>query len=166
MVRRFVLCTAALLTLSATAFGQKTIKVYVTGETDENSKEVAHLVRGKIGSTLRYSLSDSLEDADLGMQILCVPVGAALIACSAPTLYFSTKNHNLTYPLLGIILFGDRPYTAEHLFDNFVEDTSPDKLQKMDEFLAGKVREIYMRGYADGVLVEHHLKDGPTPNKN
>ena len=55
MIRRFVLCAAALLALSVTAFGQgKVIKVYVTGEGNVDTTEVAQMVRGKIGGTLRY----------------------------------------------------------------------------------------------------------------
>jgi hypothetical protein len=76
MIRRLFLCAAALLTSSATAFGQaKVIKVYVTGEGNVDTTEVAQMVRGRIGGTLRYSLTQSIDDADLGMEVIASPVG-------------------------------------------------------------------------------------------
>jgi hypothetical protein len=170
MTCRIVLCAATLLFLSATAFAQASLKVFVTGEGNGDTMEVAQLLRGRIGSTLRYSLTEEAAGADLGVEVICVSVGTpqaggrtAMVACSSPTIYFSSKHYNLTYSLLGIIMTGDRQYVAEHLFDNLIEDTSPEKLEKMDSVLAAKAREIYMDGYTAAALAEHNLKKSTTP---
>src|ERR1700722_5593877 len=100
----------------------------------------------KSAARFAISLTESIVDADLGMEVICVPGGASRVACSLPTLYFSSKNYRLTYNLLGIIMIGDRQFVAEHLFDNFVEDTSPEKLEKMEKSLSENGDEIYATG--------------------
>jgi hypothetical protein len=175
MIRRFALFVVVLLIPYTTASAQTALKVFVTSDGNQDTKEVGQLLRGKIGSTLRYSLTESVVGADLGMEVICLPVGmaaangrTATVACSSPTLYFSIKNYSLPYSLLGVILIGDRQYVAEHLFDNLVEDTSPDKLQEMDDVLAQKVVDIFGDGYSAGITAEKNRqqKASANPKKN
>ena len=124
----------------------------------------------KSAARFAISLTESIVDADLGMEVICVPGGASRVACSLPTLYFSSKNYRLTYNLLGIIMIGDRQFVAEHLFDNFVEDTSPGKLEKMEKSLSENADEIYAAGYMAAVSAfkaDAQCKpSSPPPKKN
>src|SRR5271156_5307980 len=122
MFRRLALCAAVSFVLAVTVSAQgKVIKVRVIGNGDEPTKDVVLLIRGKIGSTLRYSLTESTENSDIVLDIMCVLVGTAQeaalgttanVACSSPANYFSSKAYKLGDILLGSIVVGDREYVA------------------------------------------------------
>src|SRR5271156_4033486 len=85
MFRRLALCAAVSFVLAVTVSAQgKVIKVRVIGNGDEPTKDVVLLIRGKIGSTLRYSLTESTENSDIVLDIMCVLVGTAQEAAGGP----------------------------------------------------------------------------------
>lgn len=165
MLRRALLCAAVLMCASP-VFSQQAIKVNVYPSGD-HSNEVADLLRAKIGSTLRYGLSD-LETSDLTVEVICVPAGPG-VACTAPTIYYSEKSYGIARPLKTTIAVGPPDWVAQGLFNAFVADTSDEKLQMAEKVLIETTQAVYSAGYKQGYTDGKAAAKPPatiTPKKN
>jgi hypothetical protein len=161
MIRRFVLYLVCLLP-TASAFAQgPVLKVSVVASSDK-SKEVAEIIRAKIGSTLRYSLSET-GTANFFVNIICVPSGSN-VACAAPTTYYSSKAYELARPLQASIAVGDSEWVARSLFDEFVIDTSAEKLDAIDRDMLAVTNNIKSDGFKVGYATADAICKGkPIP---
>jgi hypothetical protein len=165
MIRRFVLCAAALLILSAIAFGQgQVVKVNVDSADNEESKSVASILRGKIGSTLRYALTEPTS-ADVLIQVLCVS-GRDGSACAEQATYYSAKAYGTAFGLATQVSLGDAKEVAQGFFDHLVEQTSAEKLQSYDTSQLFSMNKIWAKGYAEGFADAHESCGGKLPKKN
>jgi hypothetical protein len=141
MIRRLFLCAAAaaLLTLSATAFGQgKTVKVYVLPGENQASKDVASTVSGKIGSTLRYALTTDLVSAEITVEILCLTSTERGVAYGIFGVYYPVGYKHLSRTLITDIVTGSNEFVAQALFNDFVRESSDEELSEAEDSLKSK----------------------------
>jgi hypothetical protein len=150
MIRKVVLRAFAFLLCTGSLAAQaRVIKVSVTAEDDKTSKDVTEILRGKIGSTLRYALSEPAP-ALLTVDVVCVSVGTINVACTAPTLYYPDAARGLSWSLPVSVAVGDPNYVAEALFNYFVASSSDDKLTEGEASLAFGTAKFYQEGYGNG----------------
>src|SRR5271156_3686297 len=106
MIGKLASRTLAFLLLGSSLAAQgKVLKVYVGAEDNKQSKDVGDILRGKIGSTLRYALSE-VGPAVITLDVVCVEITTANVACTAPTLYYPEKDHGLFGTLPASIAIG------------------------------------------------------------
>jgi hypothetical protein len=103
----------------------QTHKVAVVSESAD-SELVASALKAKIGGTLRYQLSESL---DLVVTLQCVKVDTKQavkgIACAATILYFPKSLGGLEIPVTPSVSIGpDANTVAQFVFENFVNETT------------------------------------------
>jgi hypothetical protein len=170
MIRRFAVCAAALLVLSATAFGQrKTVKVYVLPGENQASKDVASTVSGKIGSTLRYALTTDLVSAEITVEILCLTPTERGVACGIFGVYYPVGYKHLSRTLITDIVTGSNEFVAQALFNDFVRESSDEELNKAEDSLKSKTLEYWMEGHMAGYdkgKAEQCKPPEPAPKKN
>jgi hypothetical protein len=166
MIRRFVLCAAASLILSATAFGQgKVMSVYVSAEDNQVSKDVADMFRGKVGSTLRYSLVNDLVSARITVDILCVSATHGT-ACTSIVTYYPVASKGLSAMLTPQIALGPNDYVTQSLFDSFVTSSSDEQLLQAERILKVSTDSFWATGHAAGFADAHESCNGKLPKKN
>jgi hypothetical protein len=145
----------------------KVVKVAVDGGSDKPSQEMAELVRGKVGSTLRYALTE-IKTANIAIDIVCIDVPALNgIACTAPTQYYPDLKNSLYRSLPDSIWTGSRAYVAQSIFDTFVEQTTDEKLSVLAQSLEDGTAKAWMNGYNLGEYAGKkeclpELKPAPT----
>jgi hypothetical protein len=129
----------------------KVMHVMVDPNPNDASQEVGSLLRGKIGSTLRYALTD-VEKADLIISIVCVQLkSSGAVACTNPTNYYPDLDSSLHSDLNEAIVTGDKEWVAQNFFDYFVRDTSDDKLKELAEKLSRSTSKVWVEAYNLGV---------------
>jgi hypothetical protein len=173
MLRKLLLFATTFLTFTMGVFAQTPLlKVSVSAGDSEGAKEVAELLRAKIGSTLRYGLSEATT-ADILIEVLCVPFKpqgsdavSHTVACTEPTTYFAPKAYGLARTLQTTIAIGDRSSVAEGLFDTFVVDTSAEKLELAEKDITIITDDIRAAGYSFGLSAGRDIckgkSSGPT----
>lgn len=150
MIGKFVLRTLAFLLLgSALAAQGKVLKVYVGSEENKPSKDVGDILRGKIGSTLRYALSE-LGPAAITIDVVCVEITTANVACTAPTSYYPEKGHGLFGTLSASIAIGTPLYVAQTLFDSFVTNSADPSLAAVEKIINAGTVQQWFDGYGEG----------------
>jgi hypothetical protein len=150
MTGKFVLRTLAFLLLGSSLAAQgKVLKVYVGTEDNKTSKDVGDILRGKIGSTLRYALGE-LGPSAITIDVLCVEITTVNVACTAPTSYYPEKSHGLFGNLTTSIAIGNPYYVAQSLFDSFVEASSDPNLAAVEKIISASSSQDWFDGLTEG----------------
>jgi hypothetical protein len=154
--------------LSAVAAAQGTVKVIVSPQDNKSSKDVADILQGKIGSTLRYALTTDVKEAVILMDVLCVDVTINQFACTAPTSYYPAELHGLYGRVLTGIAIGSATYVAESLFNSFVQGSSDEKLKAIDQFITAGTSSMWWEGFNEGYKAGKKAAQKPPgpPKKN
>ena len=95
------------------------------------SHEISDRLAGRIGASSRYALT-SAASAEIMLSVECAPnsVGDRQIGvtCGSSIAYWPVEGVLLSTELAGMIAVGAESAVAESLFDDFVQDTSDEKL--------------------------------------
>jgi hypothetical protein len=168
MIGRVALCVLAWMLLSVVAAAQGTVKVIVSPEDNKPSKDVADILQGKIGSTLRYALTTDVKEALILVDVLCVDVTINQFACTAPTLYYPAKFNGLSGRLLTSLAIGSSAYVADVLFNSFVGASSDEKLKAIDQTITAETLSMWFEAYKEGYEAGQKAAQKPpaAPKKN
>lgn len=168
-MRRLILLAAICGVCSSVSFGQgKTFKVYVTAEKDAETQRVKEAFAAKVGSTLRYSLTNTVEHnpIDIMAAINCLAVNDTHVTCYLQLVYWPYWSSGLSADLNTSMATGPYSYVAEVLFNDFVTNTADDELGNQSTELRKNVKPLedqaYIRGYSKGV---EDGKNGCKPQK-
>jgi hypothetical protein len=164
MICRVTLCAAGFLILTATVFAQGPVVKVNVSRSGESSAEVADDLRAKIGSTLRYGLTEQSANADVVIEVICVGSGQS-VACAAPTAYY-TKGYGIARPLRTSVALGDHAWIATKLFESFVEQTSAEQLADADKTVTKITNNIWIEGYTAGSDAQKAACKPTVPKKN
>jgi hypothetical protein len=142
-----------LVTLTSTSAQNKPVKVAILSADGEPSQTIARMVGAKIGSTLRYSVTGIVE-AKLELNIVCIKLAADNYACTSPTMYYPNEVVIVGQHLTFTIVQGPKDYVTEQIFDDFVAETSDEKLAEHATSLAYQILKEWKEGYDAGVEAE------------
>jgi hypothetical protein len=144
-----LLCCLVAPTVRAQA---KVIHVFVESNPDKPSQDIAILLRGKIGSTLRYALTD-FKKAEITISLVCVDLKAG-VACAFPTKYYPEEEGLLHEDMPSGLITGDKEWVAQNIFDEFVAESSDDKLKKLTDLISYASSKVWTDGFGAGIESE------------
>jgi hypothetical protein len=149
------------LASSSTAMAQsKPIKVKVLPVADAESQEVADRLSGQIGSSSRYALVTEKDSETVLLGLNCLPntmlngqqIG---VTCDSEITYWPVSTVPLSVPLTGYLAAASNESdVAQRLFDDFVEETSDEKLNQKAAVFKKELNSI-IAAYPKGVASLH-----------
>ena len=147
--RKVCVANSRLLLLGSSLAAQgKVLKVYVGSEENKSSKVVGDMLQGKIGSTLRYGLSE-VGPAEITIDVVCVEAYNG-VACTAPTYYYPESGKGLNGHLTSMIAIGSPSSVAQSLFDSFVESSSDSNLATVEKIIGASSSQHWFEGFNEG----------------
>jgi hypothetical protein len=167
MIRRVILAGFTFLFVAALSVRAqaKVLKTNVMDGGNEPSKTVVTMIRGKIGGTLRYSLGES-KSAVLILSVSCLSfTNQKGVVCSARGDYYPEFGDGMSLQISDDIASGEETYVAEQLFDNFVERTADNYLEKADQSVHLVTGDFFNEGYIKGYNAAKETCDKPAPAK-
>ncbi len=149
MIEKFMVRSLAFLLLGTSLAAQaKVVKVYVGSEDNKASKDVGDILRGKVGSTLRYGLSEP-GPAEITIDVICLDAAGG-VACTAPAYYYPESGKGLSGHLGLMVATGSPLYVAQSLFDSFVESSSDPNLTKVEKIITAGSSQHWFEGFNEG----------------
>lgn len=169
---RFVLMAAVVLLFSVPAVAPQTTTINVNVVQENKDIEVATEVAAKIGGTQRYAIVAEAGKWEILLDVICqsaVVNDATLgFACHYEDEYDAPQDGEL-YPLslnlnggLTRCTTADTNFCAEQIFDQFVADTQPAKLEAAKAELRQKREIIWMQGWEAGFKAGQAAKKQPS----
>jgi hypothetical protein len=149
------LIAALVLFLASVAQAQsKAVKVLVVASNPE-SKEVSDRLAGLIGSSSRYALvSNAVADVDVIVGVSCLSSEVAGqkvgVVCHSDMSYLLIQDVPFDTRLTDTIATGNESYVAQSLFDNFVQETSDEKLSEKASDFKSRLNVVISR-YPHGI---------------
>jgi hypothetical protein len=163
-MRKLWLTVAMLIVCAGATYGQgKTLATFVDLSGDANSKTVSEILAAKIGSTLRYGLTSNVLSATLTISMICLNIEGRGYACSVTADYYPDASPTEFIPLPNILVVGSAEKVADGIFEDFVMDTSDDKLTEAKQLLDKRTFKVWQDGYVAGVAAE--MKDCDKAHK-
>jgi len=105
------------------------VYVYVTNDQERN---VSNAIKARIGGGSRYNLTNDINKAELVLDVICLqPKSTKGFVCSYKLELYSSQTTPIGSPLgkASLTAGPDATSVAEYLFEDFVDDTSEDKLK-------------------------------------
>lgn len=138
-----------LFLFSSCVFAQgRVIKTGIGAESNEESQQVADLVKSKIGSGLRYSLAT--KDLEIIVGIGCVPMDGKNLACTESINYMPSGYLGLSEFMTSTIATGYRQSVADALYNTIVTSTTDEALAESEKLIKGATQKFVDLGYDAG----------------
>ena len=151
MTAQFGLSVIGFLLLAASLAAQgKVVPVHVEAADNDLSRAVAIELRGKLGSTLRYALTE-VKDAVLLLNVVCMPIDdRGHAACASPTDYYSNADSGAHDSVQSGVSVGSVASVSEAIFNIIITNTSDAKLEEIKKRIDEVNLASWMKGYMEG----------------
>lgn len=140
MKRKIALAALAVLFFAGLAQAQTApLKVFVSPGSNQESRDMAARLAGRIGASNRYALALSGPGVRLSVEVDCMNIIIRQeirsgVACFITYSDFPWRDQNvfLSVPIDGRMALGPEDYVTEMLFDNFISATADESLTKWE----------------------------------
>jgi hypothetical protein len=130
---RWMLMFATITTGTSIANAQHPVYIYGAAE---NPPSVVSAIRARIGGSSRYTLVNTFVEGELILNLVCIETKAhaGFVCAYGVNLYGkNTSPLGAVFGTTHVAISPDEIKMGEDVFEDFVEDTSEDKIKKSEE---------------------------------